>query len=464
MPLVTVLVPVVAIFLTVVVVAVFVDILEVASANGPKGHLSDFLLYPTFRIGPGPDYLSLPDVWRWAIVLVLLAVWARFADAHAWSLFPFYKRWLSRAFVSSRPTTEESDSGTFPGIPIPAAAADFEQETSWKTHGRLGPPPPDTSDGEPLPSESSPELLLCCAVNLNELDDAASARRAGSFVFSTDYIGGPDVGWIPTGDYLDRLPEARRKDVTVLATMAISGAAFSPGMGKKSLGAIGGLMALVNARLGVWLPHPRAVQNLPSGQEWPGRMARPGWTWWWREVIRRFRGDASYLYVSDGGHWENLGLIELLRRGCNRVYLVSAAGDGAQGFGTIGEAIALAREELGIEIEGLDLERLRSPDGEPAEGEEVLVHADGTTQRFAPATHIIGKLRRTGSYEPYGEIVVLEANLTSGIPWDVQAYAEQNLQFPDDSTLDQFFDHRQFESYRSLGHHQMREALTDAPL
>jgi hypothetical protein len=144
--------------------------------------------------------------------------------------------------------------------------------------------------------------------------------------------------------------------------------------------------------------------------------------------------------------------------------LVSAAGDGAQGFGTIGEAIALAREELGIEIEGLDLDRLRSPGGDPAEGEEVLIHADGTTQRFAPATHIIGKLRRTGSYEPYGEIVVLEANLTSGIPWDVQAYAEQNLQFPDDSTLDQFFDHRQFESYRSLGHHQMTEALTDTPL
>ncbi|MBV1893867.1 MAG: hypothetical protein KUG57_07450 [Ilumatobacteraceae bacterium] len=311
---------------------------------------------------------------------------------------------------------------------------------------------------------SSPELLLCCAVNLNELDEAASARRAGSFVFSTDYIGGPDVGWIPTGDYLDRLPKARRKDVTVLATMAISGAAFSPGMGKKSMGAIGGLMALVNARLRVWLPHPRAVQNLPNGKNWPRWIARPGWTWWWREVIRKFSGDASYLYVSDGGHWENLGLIELLRRGCNRVYLVSAAGDGAQGFGTIGEAIALADEELGIEIEGLDLDHLRAPDGDPAEDEEVLVHADGTIQRFAPAAHVIGTLRLTGDNEPYGKIIVLEANLTNGIRWDIQAYAEQHPQFPDDSTLDQFFDHRQFESYRSLGYHQMSEALTDAPL
>jgi hypothetical protein len=307
-------------------------------------------------------------------------------------------------------------------------------------------------------------LLLCCAVNLNGLDEAASARRAGSFVFSTDYIGGPDVGWIPTGDYLTKLPGERRKDVTVLATMAISGASFSPGMGKKSMGAVGGLLALVNARLGVWLPHPRAVEALPSGEQWPGWCSRPGWLWWAREVIGRFRGNDAYLYVSDGGHWENLALIELLRRGCNHIYLISAAGDGAQGFGTIGEAIALAREELGIEIEGIELENLRSPEGEPDDGEEVLVHADGTTHRFAAATHIVGTLRRTSDDEPYGNIIVLEANLTNGIPWDVRSHAEKHSQFPDDSTLDQFFDHRQFESYRQLGYYQMEEALTDVPV
>lgn len=469
----------VVVLVTLVTVTVIADILEIAAANGPFGHLSD--------IGPmngewirdiGPiESFGPPDWVRWLIVVTLLAGWARIADAHAWSLFPFYKRWLGRAFVSRR-ASGETPTG-FPPAPEPAEEMKYEIELDWPGNGRLGP--------------AGPELLLCCAVNLSAPGEAASGRRAGTFVFSAKHVGGPDVGWIPTADYLDHLPERRRKDTTLLATMAISGAAFSPGMGKKSMGAIGGLMAIANARLGVWLPHPRAVESLmkkcdePQCKEkpctehqtgaqqtdqevepvaddhlkWSGR---PGWPWWAREVVLRFRGDAPYLYVSDGGHWENLGLVELLRRGCNRVYVVSAAGDGTSGFGTIGEAIALAREELGIEIEGLELDQLRPPTDERDDDEEVLVLADGTIRRFAPATHTIGTLRRIGQAEPYGEIIALEANLTADVPWDVQAHAEKNAQFPDDSTLDQFFDDEQFESYRRLGQFQMERALADVPL
>lgn len=449
---------VVMLLLVAVIVAVFVDILEIASANGPWGHLSDFAFYPTFRIDVGEQYLSLPDFWRWLLVLLLLAAWATLADAHAWSLFPFYKRWLNRAFVSQRSTPVLPDFSVFPGAPTPAEEGSYRDEMKWPTFGRLAPVAKDAD------AESGPRLLLCCAVNLNGPGEAATSRNAGSFVFSTDYIGGPDVGWISTADYLERLPKSRKKDVTVLATMAISGAAFSPGMGKKSMGAIGGLLAIVNARLGVWLPHPRAVGEIPDEKTWPGLWRRPGWTWWGREVIRRFRSDDSYLYISDGGHWENLGVVELLRRGCNHVYVVSAAGDGQQGFGTIGEAIALAREELGIEIEGLDLNRMRPPVEEASDGGGVFRYADGSTGRFAAATYVVGTLRRVGEKEAYGNIIALEANLTQGMPWDVRTHAENNPQFPDDTTLDQFFDHRQFESYRRLGHDQMNDALDAVPL
>jgi hypothetical protein len=465
----------VVVLVTVATVTFVADILEIAAANGPRGHLADIGPMSGRWIGGfGPS-----DFVRWSIVVVLLAVWALLADAHAWSLFPFYKRWLGRAFVSQRNDPESAERTGFPSAPEPAKPAPYEKELGWPRNGRLG--------------ANGPELLICCAVNLSAPGEAASGRRAGTFVFSREHIGGPDVGWIRTDDYLDHLPERRRKDTTLLATMAISGAAFSPGMGKKSMGAIGGLMAIANARLGVWLPHPRAVGalmeecNEPHGKEkrceehqtgeqqndrkaapvaddhlkWSGR---PGWPWWAREVVLRFRGDARYLYVSDGGHWENLGLVELLRRGCNRVYVVSAAGDGTSGFGTIGEAIALAREELGIEIEGLDLDALRAPTGDRDDDEEVLTLQTGGVRRFAPAAHTIGSLRRIGEDEPYGEIIALEANLTADVPWDVQAHAEKNTQFPDDSTLDQFFDDGQFESYRRLGWFQMERALADVPL
>jgi hypothetical protein len=46
----------------------------------------------------------------------------------------------------------------------------------------------------------------------------------------------------------------------------------------------------------------------------------------------------AFLYVTDGGHWENLGLVELLRRGCTKIYCFDAAGDKEQTFFTIGEA------------------------------------------------------------------------------------------------------------------------------
>jgi hypothetical protein len=54
---------------------------------------------------------------------------------------------------------------------------------------------------------------------------------------------------------------------------------------------------------------------------------------------------------------------------------------------------------------------------------------------------------------------VLEATLTDDIPWDVQAHAERWPDFPDDSTADQTFSHRQFESYRELGHFQVDRLL-----
>ncbi len=450
-------------FLALVVIAVLADILQVAAANGPRGHLSDFILQPTFtaefEFFGYEVRLSVSDIGRWLIVLFLLWVWNRVADAHSWSLYPFYKRWISRAFVSARSDRVVNTDPKMPTAPTPSEPVNFAQPTRW-----VGDPPNEDDVGlwARLGSPTGgAQLITCCAVNLHDTNAAPSGRKAGTFVFSSDHIGGPDVGWMKTKDYWAKLPHSRRKDLTVVATMAISGAAFSPGMGKMSMGPLGGLMALVNARLGVWVPHPRAVAELQQQQQWRGR---PGWVWWFREVIQRFNSNARYLYVSDGGHWENLGVIELLRRGCNQVYVISAAGDGVDGFSTVGEAIALAREELGIEIEGLDLDDLRAPRGEAGPDDHVLVHSDGTTTRFAERSFSVGTLRRVGTRKPYGVIVVVEANLSRGMPWDVQAHAEKHKEFPNDSTLNQFFDYRQFESYRRLGQLQTSRALAKVPV
>ena len=320
-----------------------------------------------------------------------------------------------------------------------------------------------------------------------------------SFTFSGTAVGGPEVGWMPTADYLNHLSPRRQRDLTIPAAMAVSGAAVSPAMGKMGMGPLGRLLAVLNVRLGVWLPNPNWVRQMPDDQVWKGR---PGWPWFLREVLGRHRADARYLYVSDGGHWENLGLVELFRRGCTEVYCLSAAGDGTASFGTLGEAIALAREELGVEV-SIELEELRAgasgetspaaplpvafgpePDAEPgtppvapaavATGGGLSGRVRRTLRRKLPAgiteTPTAARAYATGTFtyppaapgeDPVtGVLHVLEATLTDDIPWDVQAHAERWPDFPDDSTADQTFSHRQFESYRELGHYQVDRLLS----
>lgn len=420
-----------------VAAVLFVDLVQLAAANGPFGHLA----------GLGLGWVAVPDWIRWLGVLaVLVGLW-RVADAHAWSMYPFYKERLQDAYVLER----RADSAR----PIP-----YREPIWFSEHADLG------GDG--------PQLVVCAAANLSDPGRVPPGRRCVSFTFSATEVGGPQVGYVATTDLESTLGQARQRDVTMVAAMAISGAAVSPAMGKLGVGPLGRLFAVLNLRLGVWLPHPEWVRRLIEVEGSHGRWKdRPGWPYFVREVLGRFRFADRYLYVSDGGHWENLGLVELLRRGCTDIYCVSAAGDGPSSFATIAEAIGLAREELGIEID-IELSALRAdPVPVPAPvpvavtGRRLLRRGpQGTEQNrtFAAQPYAIGRVLYPGRCRHDGQavegrLVVVEANLTDRIPWDVQGFAEATERFPDESTGDQFFDHRQFEAYRRLGDYQMEAAL-----
>jgi len=457
---------VIAVVLVVVPFVVFVNSLSVATAAGPGGHYiglwaSRFHLPATYTRG-------LSDLTRWFLVLIVLAVWRNSNEAHTFSLFPFYKRRMNEAFVIQR-----GPDGSVQPVPydIEIAFTDTtEPPLPAKGYGRFRLAPPDAGGG--------PELVLCATANTYRAGEAPSGRRAVPFTFSSTVIGGPDVGYMETKDYLDSLGMARRKDVTIPAVLAIAGAAFSPGMGKMSMGPIDNLLAITNARLGVWIPNPRFVAKQHVDHPEARWRDRPGWPWFLRELVSGFRLDTPYLYLTDGGHWENLGMVELLRRGCRNIVVISAAGDGVDGFATIGEAIALAREELDLEI-AIDLEPMRPDwagpdDGFASPGLRRPILDSGpppptlrrgkrrSPQPLAGATYrrgVIRDLRDAG--KDYGTIVILEANLSQLLPWDVATWAEGHSIFPDDPTTDQNFNHRQFESYRRLGRFQMTKALQD---
>jgi hypothetical protein len=406
-------------------VAVFVNHLQYASANGYDGRLMGTAILRDRIASQG----WWPTEWqKYVLVVLVLVALQRFVDAHAGSIHSYYKQRLSEAFLLRRQGR------------------------------RAGPVPYDRA----LPFESIPgfpDLILCCAVNLSEVGAAPPGRRAGSFTFSAREVGGPLVGYRHYDEYWREMRKARRKDVTIPSAMAISGAAFSPAMGKKNLGPVGSLFALANLRLGVWIPHPRWVGGAPP-RSW---YDRPGWSWFGREVLNRYQADAQYLYVSDGGHWDNLGLVELLRRGCTRIVCINAGGDGADSFGTIGEALALAREELAVEFD-LDPSALRPP--LVADESQRLFRRQQSRDEASPlstVTFVRGTFRFTRDGDRRGEIWLIEPALTPDLPFDVHVYAEGEAIFPDDSTADLVYNHRQFEAFRALGYHQASQVAADLP-
>jgi hypothetical protein len=153
---------------------------------------------------------------------------------------------------------------------------------------------------------------------------------------------------------------------------------------------------------------------------------------------------ADFLYVTDGGHYENLGLVELLRLGCTEIYCLDASDDGTP-FAALGEAIAIARTDVGVEIE-------IEPGAMRLEGSE-----DERWMRAAARQHVIGTYTTTDGRP--GRIAYIRPAVTPRVPWDVRAYAEKDEVFPSNPTTSQLYTGERFEAYRVLGVHGAREAI-----
>jgi hypothetical protein len=233
--------------------------------------------------------------------------------------------------------------------------------------------------------------------------------------------------------------------MTLPAAVAMSGAAISPSMGKTTKRPLTFLMALANFRLGVWLPNPRWVSEAGGADHLPRRFARPRPIYLIRELFGLNSVDAKYLYVTDGGGYENLGLVELLRRGCTDIYCFDASGLGAGGaeFEALGDAIALARDELSVEISFDGLEG-SNPDELLPEVKDEPAKRDVVTGKVAfPATE--------AGPGPTGTLVYMRNTVTPQSPWDAKAHQQTDPRFPNNSTVDQLYTDQKFEAYRVLG-------------
>jgi hypothetical protein len=360
-------------------------------------------------------------------LLTVAAFAGFFVDVNRFSLHAMYRSRLVRAYLGASNLDRRPDPMT-----------GFDEEDERLPLASL------------LPARGERAALFPIVnVTLNLLGGERLAwqeRRAESFSMTPLFCGNFYEGYRRT----DRYGGPRGEGVSLATAMAISGAAANPNMGYVSTPALTFLMALLNARLGVWLPNT----NENGGED----VARCGPLHATYHLVKELLGlttrYAPFVNLSDGGHFDNLGLYEVVLRRCRLVVVSDASCDPRHGFGDLGNALRKIRIDLGVPIE---FER------------EIEIRA--RPGRRAGLYCAVARIRYDipdGTDADKGTLVYLKPTVQdapeAAIPYDVRAYANSSAAFPHESTVDQWFSEAQFESYRALGAHLVATMLGTEPL
>lgn len=294
----------------------------------------------------------------------------------------------------------------------------------------------------------APYHLINTALNIQGSDFAnRRGRNADFFVFSPLCVGSEATGYASTLKF-----ESGDRGLDLATALAISGAAASSNMGSDSIRALTPTLALLNVRLGFWLKNPRYAERDGDGGE---ARRRPSPFYLWSEISGRLYENSDAVYLTDGGHIENLGIYELLRRRCKVIVAVDAEADAPMNFSALVTLQRYARIDLGVLIDlpwspirnctlgwmGCNAGKPPTPAPEASHGPHVA----------------IGAIDYGGGQ--IGYLVYIKSSLTGDENDYIRDYARRYERFPHESTGDQFFSEEQFEVYRALGFHMAHRFL-----
>ena len=397
------------------------------------------------------EFLSTEHILLW-LVIGLGATWfvawvaSYSVNINRFSLHALYRNRLVRAYL-----------GASRQLRCPDEFTGFDNSDNLPVH-QLWPPK------EHAPGKNTLCLFHVVNITLNVVKASRLAwqqRKAEPFTVSPLHCGAAYKGYRPSVEYGGGAPYG----LSLGTAMAISGAAASPNMGYNSSPSITLLLALFNVRLGWWLGNPGKEGEKTYQKEGPAVAIKPLVA----EAFGLTTDEAPYVYLSDGGHFENLGLYEMVRRRCRFVVAVDAGCDPHFTFADLGNAVRKIFIDLGIRItfDGLDelKNRPETDESKPIScnvlnNTENLAKADssanGQSQENKIPYHAIGRIHYAdadGADCQDGWIVYIKPAIhnTDDESADVRGYAAANETFPHETTADQFFNESQFESYRSLG-------------
>lgn len=370
-----------------------------------------------------------------------IGIWV---DVNATSMHRFYRVQLVTAFLSDYPrATKRSLSEITPqryGYPYPlfcASVSMFRRQLFTKPREEM--PSVDKQDFDP--------------------------RWVDTFVFSSEWCGSCNTGFVPTEELEQHI--VGFNTLTIGEVMALSGAAVSPSQNPNWL--IAFMMFALNLRLGQWLPRPGG----------PKPRTRPRFITIFKSLTKP-ADERQYCFVSDGGHSENLGLVELLKRRCRLILVSDASQDQEHIFADLARAMRTARIHGGVRImaltdeppgtdpaadtpwpaalpeqelnlEPLQLQPARQDHRRPAQSEPEPLPLKRCKQHFLAARILYPA--RDGQDASEGLLIYFKPSITGDESADILEYRQEHRQFPHEPTSDQLFSPEQVEAYRSLGYH-----------
>lgn len=252
---------------------------------------------------------------------------------------------------------------------------------------------------------------------------------------------------------------------------SISGAAVSTGLGYMTQSGYSFLLGAANIRLGYWWDSGTRLD--PDKPRFTRMLQRLGHLFGsqillFREMRGAFLGPRDQRwYLTDGGHFENTGAYELIRRRVDWIIVLDNGADLKYEFADLAVLMRRVRIDLHAEmreIHGYPRDvaiagweaRLGNPINVDCLTEIAEFPGAGDPrygEKFALLFEVRYYVAREG--EPATiQILWIKPRIIQHTPYDVKQFALET-DFPQESTADQFFDEAQWESHRKLGECQI---------
>jgi len=292
-----------------------------------------------------------------------------------------------------------------------------------------------------LDTSCSPFHIINTTLNITGKSTAnLKGRTASFFSFSREYVGSQITGYARTAHYEDL-----DKHMGLGTAMAISGAAAAPNMGRETNKNMTFIMALFNIRLGYWARNPhlmdpdikKSLGRKLLGLVWPDQV---GPFYLIKEMLGLINEKSSFVNLSDGGHLENMGLYELVRRRCKYIIIGDGEADKDMTFHGLSDAVRMVLIDMGIKID-IDLDHIYRK----------VKNEDGSFKIVGSSHYAVGTIHYGKSTEKKGYLLYIKSSVSTKHAPYIEDYMARNSDFPHETTADQFFDEAQFEAYRALG-------------